>query len=48
MWKGRAVTLELPREASAGRNDCYAVLVQQDGYGRIIGATPIAKAAAER
>jgi hypothetical protein len=41
MWKGQAVTLDLPRsEVGAGR-DGVAVVVQQGGYGRIVGAASI-------
>jgi hypothetical protein len=37
LWKGQAVTLDLPRDDPANR-DSIAVIVQQDGYGRILGA----------
>ena len=41
MWKGQAVTLDLPRgEVGPGR-DGIAVVVQQGGYGRIVGAASI-------
>jgi hypothetical protein len=37
-WKGQSVTLDLPRRDSQIRHDAIAVVVQQAGYGRIIGA----------
>ena len=37
LWKGQAVTLDLPRDDPANR-DSIAVIVQQNGYGRILGA----------
>jgi hypothetical protein len=37
LWKGQAVTLDLPRDDPSNR-DSIAVIVQQDGYGRILGA----------
>ncbi len=42
IWKGQAVSLDLPREAMGGQaGEGVAVVVQSRGYGRIIGATPI-------
>ncbi|HUJ02655.1 MAG TPA: DUF1223 domain-containing protein [Rhizomicrobium sp.] len=42
MWKGQPVTLDLPREELTGRSkDSIAVIVQQGGYGRIVGAAMI-------
>jgi hypothetical protein len=39
VYKGRALTLTLPRAAMAGMpHDGVAVVVQQDGYGHVIGA----------
>jgi hypothetical protein len=35
LWNGHAVTLDLPRDPG---QDEYAVVVQQGGYGRIVGA----------
>jgi len=42
VWKGKPVSLDLPREAvgSAAR-DGIAIVVQQNGYGRILGASAI-------
>jgi hypothetical protein len=37
LWSGHAVTLDLPRD-SADPYDAFAVVVQQGGYGRIVGA----------
>jgi len=40
MWKGRPVTLDLPRAAmGGGPGDGFAALVQDGGYGRIVGAS---------
>ena len=45
MWKGQAVTLDLPRTDLANApHDEIAVVVQQGGYGRIIGAAQISRA----
>jgi hypothetical protein len=45
MWKGQAVSLDLPRaEMTSGPYDAVAVVVQQNGYGRILGAAEIARA----
>jgi hypothetical protein len=39
VYKGRALSLTLPRSAMAGLpHDGVAVVVQQDGYGHVIGA----------
>ena len=39
VWKGQPVTLDLPREyAISVPHDGVAVVVQQGGYGRILGA----------
>lgn len=39
VWKGQAVSLDLPRRELLGTSaDSIAVLVQQGGYGRILGA----------
>jgi hypothetical protein len=40
VWKGQAVSLDLPRQEIANDpRDAIVVLVQENGYGRIIGAT---------
>ncbi|MDE2462188.1 MAG: DUF1223 domain-containing protein [Alphaproteobacteria bacterium] len=42
LWKGKKVTLDLPRAATgSGPKDGITVIVQQGGYGPILGATPI-------
>ncbi|MBI1328694.1 MAG: DUF1223 domain-containing protein [Alphaproteobacteria bacterium] len=42
MWKGQPLTIELPRrEAIQTAQDAIAVVVQQNGYGRILGAAVI-------
>ena len=42
LWKGKPVSLDLPRNATGGSmQDGVAVVVQQQGYGRIIGASRI-------
>ncbi|HUO94459.1 MAG TPA: DUF1223 domain-containing protein [Rhizomicrobium sp.] len=42
MWKGQPVTLDLPRtELTNAPHDAIAVVVQQNGYGRILGAAEI-------
>lgn len=42
MWDGKPVSLTLPRASlGGGSDDGVAVIVQVNGYGRIIGATPI-------
>jgi hypothetical protein len=42
LWKGQPVTLELPRgEMASPPHDAIAVVVQQGGYGRIVGAAMI-------
>jgi hypothetical protein len=41
-WKGDAVSLNVPRSTLAGLpHDSVAVVVQQGGYGRVVGATLI-------
>lgn len=42
MWKGKPVSLDLPRDAVGGSaRDGIAVVVQQAGHGRIVGASAI-------
>lgn len=42
IWKGKQVTLDLPRAATgAGPGEGLTVILQQGGYGQILGATPI-------
>ncbi|HEX2590581.1 MAG TPA: DUF1223 domain-containing protein, partial [Rhizomicrobium sp.] len=41
MWKGQAVTLSLPRGDTQVPHDGIAIVVQQGGFGRIIGASMI-------
>ena len=42
MWKGQPVSLDLPREEVTGKSrDSIVVVVQQGGYGRIVGAAMI-------
>ncbi len=44
MWKGPAVSLDLPRsELASAPHDAIAVVIQQGGYGRIIGAALLAR-----
>jgi len=44
VWKGPALTLTLPRSAMAGLpHDGVAVVVQQGGYGHVIGAAYLAR-----
>jgi hypothetical protein len=39
VWKGQAVSLDLPRqEITSTQHDSIAVVVQQGGYGRVVGA----------
>lgn len=39
MWKGQSVSLDLPREDALNEpHDGVAVVVQEGGYGRVIGA----------
>jgi hypothetical protein len=38
MWKGDSLAFDLPRGDSAPAHDAVAVVVQQGGYGRVIGA----------
>jgi len=41
-WNGRALSLDLPRSVvGASGDDAVAVIVQQGGYGAILGATPL-------
>lgn len=42
LWKGQSVTLDLPRQdMTRAAHDAIAVVVQQGGYGRILGAALI-------
>jgi hypothetical protein len=42
IWKGPVVTLDLPRQdGTTAPHDAVAVIVQQGGYGRIVGAAMI-------
>ena len=44
VWKGAPLSITLPRSAMAGLpHDGLAVVVQQDGYGHVIGATYVAR-----
>jgi hypothetical protein len=44
IWKGQQVVLDLPRGDPPGPpNDAVAVIVQEAGYGRIVGAAMIAR-----
>jgi hypothetical protein len=44
LWKGQQVALDLPRaDMASPPHDAIAVVVQQGGYGRIIGAAMIGK-----
>ncbi len=44
VYKGRALTLTLPRAAMAGLpHDGVAVIVQQGGYGHVIGAAYVSR-----
>ena len=46
MWKGQPVTLDLPRQELLGASrDSVAVVVQQGGYGRILGAAMLERPA---
>jgi len=46
LWKGQPVSLDLPRQEIGGApKDEIAVVVQKDGYGRVIGATLVMKPA---
>ncbi len=43
-WKGEALALDLPRhDASDPPHDTLAVVVQQGGYGRVIGAAFVSR-----
>jgi hypothetical protein len=45
IWKGQSVSLDLPRaEMTSGPYDAIAVVVQQNGYGRILGAAEVSRA----
>jgi hypothetical protein len=41
MWKGQSMTIDLPSSDSGVPHDGVAVVVQQAGYGRIVGAAYI-------
>jgi hypothetical protein len=42
LWRGQALTIDLPRtEAANAARDTFAVVVQQGGYGRIVGAAAV-------
>ncbi|HEY7976779.1 MAG TPA: DUF1223 domain-containing protein [Rhizomicrobium sp.] len=42
IWKGQSVSLDLPRQELLGTSrDSVAVLVQQGGYGRVLGAAMV-------
>jgi hypothetical protein len=42
LWKGQPVTLDLPRQdMTRAPHDAIAVVVQQGGYGRVLGAALI-------
>ncbi|HEY4943754.1 MAG TPA: DUF1223 domain-containing protein [Rhizomicrobium sp.] len=44
VYKGRALTLTLPRAAMTGMpHDGVAVIVQEDGYGHIVGAAYVSR-----
>jgi hypothetical protein len=44
VWKGKTLSLTLPRSAMAGlAHDGVAIVVQQGGYGHIIGAAYLAR-----
>ncbi|MGN6516446.1 MAG: DUF1223 domain-containing protein [Rhizomicrobium sp.] len=46
VWKGQSVALDLPRQELIGTSrDSIAVLVQQGGYGRIVGAAMLERSA---
>ena len=46
LWKGQPVSLDLPRQEIGGApKDEIAVVVQKSGYGRVIGATLLARPA---
>jgi hypothetical protein len=44
MWSGEAYSLMLPMRDLEGVADCYAVIVQADGVGEILGADMLALA----
>jgi len=44
IWKGQPLTLDLPRnEMTNVPHDAIAVVIQQNGYGRILGAAEITR-----
>jgi hypothetical protein len=44
MWKGQPISLDLPRaEMTNAPHDAIAVVVQQNGYGRVLGAAEITR-----
>lgn len=44
VWKGQPVTLDLPRNEMTGApHDEIAVILQENGYGRIIGAAEVSR-----
>jgi hypothetical protein len=44
LWKGQAVSIDLPRaDPAAPQHDAIAVVVQQGGYGRILGDAMIGR-----
>lgn len=44
IWKGQPISLDLPRaEMTNAPHDAIAVVVQQNGYGRILGAAEITR-----
>jgi hypothetical protein len=46
VWKGQPISLDLPRaEMTSAPYDAIAVVVQQNGYGRVLGAAEISRAA---
>ena len=46
LWKGQPVSLDLPRQEIGGAaKDQIAVIVQKNGYGRVIGAAVVTKPA---
>lgn len=46
LWKGQPVSLDLPKQEIGGAaKDEIAVVVQQGGYGRILGASVVSKPA---
>jgi hypothetical protein len=44
LWKGQAVSIDLPRaDPAAPQHDAIAVVVQQGGYGRVLGAAMLGR-----